>query len=590
MSEKVCSKCGFELKEEQLFCTHCGTKYKEEKKIKEEKKRKNKGKRSTSNKRGDLDFKQRVCLNCGNVLKSDARFCTFCGTKYEDVKQESLTPSDTEKKEDSTSLEEDVSKEDATEGKVCAQCGNLLVENTLFCTHCGMRVNKEEKELKKMKPCPQCKSQVDVHEKVCPTCGKRLKKDSFINILIVFLLLSLLVGGIFLAYERGFFDFDKDDTDYEEGVVSLKMPDVLGKMVDEAKDELEEIGLQVVIEYEATSDSSLVGIVFEQSIDKNEVVQDGQEVTIKVYAKDDYVSVISVVGLSKEEATTKLEKLGLKVQYEEQYSNTVAIDIVISQDQLEGKKLLKGEIVTLTISLGKNNSSIENDGNSNSYEDTESSGNVSNSWSNWVSSLPSGVNSSKYTIQTKTEYRYKTKSTTTSKEPSLSGWTLVSQNSTPVYSSIVAEVVLPFSTYNNEYRNNEKYQIVSAAAKPQQWHIKTLHCHTYNGNQQSITMPVGGQCSTSNSVPDYHEYTVDRLYNVGDIIQDTYCSSSSKNSKFMVVSIEEEYVVRYKMLSGYNTTYVYEKWSDWSNWSENPRTSNDTTLVETRTLYRYRLK
>ena len=37
-------------------------------------------------------------------------------------------------------------------------------------------------------------------------------------------------------------------------------------------------------------------------------------------------------------------------------------------------------------------------------------------------------------------------------------------------------------------------------------------------------------------------------------------------------------------------TYYYYKWSDWTGYSDTVATSNDSTEVRTRTLYRYKLK
>ena len=39
-----------------------------------------------------------------------------------------------------------------------------------------------------------------------------------------------------------------------------------------------------------------------------------------------------------------------------------------------------------------------------------------------------------------------------------------------------------------------------------------------------------------------------------------------------------------------NYTYYYYKWSDWSAWSETKPTESDTRKVETRTIYRKRVK
>lgn len=64
------------------------------------------------------------------------------------------------------------------------------------------------------------------------------------------------------------------------------------------------------------------------------------------------VPVPPVVGQTLTEATTVLEKAGLKVEYLEEFSSTAAKGIVISQDIDEETKLKKGSVVMLLVSAG----------------------------------------------------------------------------------------------------------------------------------------------------------------------------------------------------------------------------------------------
>jgi uncharacterized Zn finger protein (UPF0148 family) len=51
-----CKKCGAEMKEGELFCTHCGAKW-------------------------EVPEKEDVCPQCGSVVKKGSLFCSFCGAK-----------------------------------------------------------------------------------------------------------------------------------------------------------------------------------------------------------------------------------------------------------------------------------------------------------------------------------------------------------------------------------------------------------------------------------------------------------------------------------------------------------------------------
>ena len=74
------------------------------------------------------------------------------------------------------------------------------------------------------------------------------------------------------------------------------------------------------------------------------------------------VTIPDVSELTLEEATSKLEKLGLSVSGKtlEEYSDKIDKDLVISTDPKEGRSVKEGTEVTLTISLGKEVVKIEN--------------------------------------------------------------------------------------------------------------------------------------------------------------------------------------------------------------------------------------
>lgn len=64
------------------------------------------------------------CEKCGAEVSAQAIFCSVCGSKM--PKNE---------------------KENQEDGIICPQCGAILNETHVFCTTCGYKLNKEEKSM-----------------------------------------------------------------------------------------------------------------------------------------------------------------------------------------------------------------------------------------------------------------------------------------------------------------------------------------------------------------------------------------------------------------------------------------------------------
>ena len=79
--------------------------------------------------------------------------------------------------------------------------------------------------------------------------------------------------------------------------------------------------------------------------------------TIVVSQGQKSVNVPSVLGDSEEKAQNKLNNAGLKVAIEEAHSDSVAVGKVIQQSIASGKTVPAGTTVTITVSLGAENSS-----------------------------------------------------------------------------------------------------------------------------------------------------------------------------------------------------------------------------------------
>lgn len=138
---------------------------------------------------------------------------------------------------------------------------------------------------------------------------------------------------------------------------TVKMPDVKGKNVEDARNTLAELGIKTEVNYEE-SDVIDAGIVMDANVAMGADVTVGSTVTLTASAGPQGIEVPEVTGSSYEEANTKLVSLGFAVTKMEAYSDTVAAGMVAAQTPLPGSKVPKGTNITVTISLGKEEAKV----------------------------------------------------------------------------------------------------------------------------------------------------------------------------------------------------------------------------------------
>ncbi len=130
------------------------------------------------------------------------------------------------------------------------------------------------------------------------------------------------------------------------GPEKVTIPSLDGFSYDQAKELLEGKGLKVK---KSERDSTLPeDNVINSDPPAGEVVNFGSTVTLLVSKGQSTVP--NVVGLSKEDATKKLEDAGLKVSVVEDPASTAPLDEVTAQDRPEGQSVSPGTTVTITVS------------------------------------------------------------------------------------------------------------------------------------------------------------------------------------------------------------------------------------------------
>lgn len=178
---------------------------------------------------------------------------------------------------------------------------------------------------------------------------------------------GLIIVGIliyFFGHLAGIFGgsgkkAEKDSTEKEVITTEKKdkeqvtMISVLGKTFDEAKHELNEIGLGIREAGKRASEEYPQGQIVSQDIEEGKEVERNSTVNVYISSGAGSISVSSVLGISEAEARSTLTAQGFTVNTSQASSDTVEEGKVISQSPAGGSSAKKGDTVTLVISSGK---------------------------------------------------------------------------------------------------------------------------------------------------------------------------------------------------------------------------------------------
>ena len=143
----------------------------------------------------------------------------------------------------------------------------------------------------------------------------------------------------------------------KEEAEKVTMPDVKGMNVDDARNTLTGLGILTEVVYEE-SDSVAEGVVISTDVSVGAQIDKGSKVTLTASAGTQGVEVPIVVGLTFDEANTQLVSKGFLVNKTEDYSDTIEAGRVIAQTPADGNKAPKGSVITVTVSLGKEDTKI----------------------------------------------------------------------------------------------------------------------------------------------------------------------------------------------------------------------------------------
>jgi hypothetical protein len=132
----------------------------------------------------------------------------------------------------------------------------------------------------------------------------------------------------------------------------VPVPDVTGKTLSEARDQLRDAGLhvgKVKTEYNERVDG---GLVVRQNVEGDAEAPIGSDIDLVISKGPTPVPVPKVVGLEQSEATATLEGEGFLVNVSEEFSERVDKGVVISQTPAQGTEYQPGNSVSIVVSKG----------------------------------------------------------------------------------------------------------------------------------------------------------------------------------------------------------------------------------------------
>lgn len=393
---------------------------------------------------------------------------------------------------------------------------------------------------------------------------------------------ELIAAGLVFAQDRAKGEtLEPGDTvaiTVSTGGKPFAMPSIVGMSESEAKKLLAEAGLAVEVEYSYDANAK-EGNIISQGIEANTDVTRGTTVKLVVCSRDGLVTVASVIGMSRDAAESAIKGQNLKVTVNLIECDDSQAGQVLSQLPAAGSSQKEGTTIVLTV--GKGGARNPKPEQPEPTPDKKDPG----PWSDWSTSMPSGD----YDVEQKTQYRYRGKESTSSTSR-LDGWTLVDTSTSyggwGNWSDWTDSAISSSNTRQIDKRTTYMYCYFYCYSCGTHWHGYGFQCPSAWGGgcgrstiQESSYREVWGTTPQSQmNWQDWHGTGhVWAYYNGERVFRNINTPNASRT----------EYRYRDRSLI---TTYYYERWEAWSDWSSSAVSSSSDRQVETRTVYRYRTK
>ena len=217
--------------------------------------------------------------------------------------------------------------------------------------------------------------------------------------------------------------------------------------------------------------------------------------------------------------------------------------------------------------------------------------------SDWLETKPAGVADS--LLETKTQYRYSDYQTATSSSSTMAGYTQIGKTwvkngtSTVTY---VTEWPSGFDTTNALYSQYNKTPVSASETETAKTVIDSnkvlvgyLYYHWCYGTYTAGPINRSTSKVKTDAFPNFNAFYAD----VSTFDPTTATAASDGSITYAHADGCKDswwwyYIPVYKQTSTtYKAEFTFERWTDYSTWSDNVVAATDTRKVETRTLYRY---
>ena len=193
-----------------------------------------------------------------------------------------------------------------------------------------------------------------------PKLEKAITIGGIVAALIIIALILYFVGNVF-GFFKGAPDKIKDTETEEPSVINtekekieqVKMIDIKGKTVADARIELQKLGLGLYEQGTQASEQYEKGQIMSQDVEEGTDVDIHTTINVYVSTGAGEIKIPNIVGYDSEAAMNMLTDQGFVPNRKYEYSDSVASGKVISQDPAGDTAAKKGDTVTLVVSQGK---------------------------------------------------------------------------------------------------------------------------------------------------------------------------------------------------------------------------------------------
>ncbi|WP_099468552.1 Stk1 family PASTA domain-containing Ser/Thr kinase [Konateibacter massiliensis] len=202
----------------------------------------------------------------------------------------------------------------------------------------------------------------DSTEDMNPTLEKVMNVLGIVAAVII-ACIALYIGakamGVFSGFGSSSTTENGTETTTEETADQVEMVDVVGKTLEEAKTELNALGLGIKDASYENSDIYEAGYVIAQDVEKGKKVDKNTTINVTVSTGETTFEIPDVAGNSEDDAVSTLEtKYGLVVTRSYDYSTSVSKGNVISTSPSAGTSVKKGSSVEIVVSNGKKTTEV----------------------------------------------------------------------------------------------------------------------------------------------------------------------------------------------------------------------------------------